>query len=100
MGPVKIDHQKLPIRKKSTILGFLTPNFNTKLVIPVQSQKKNLGKNGCHLPHKIKVQRDTLAENECGTLGHFRCKMAFCPKGVAEGKSAATLFLCFNSIKG
>ena len=56
VGP-KNDRQKLPISKKSKSLSFLTPNFNTKLVIPVHSQKKNLGKKiGCHLPPKIKVR--------------------------------------------
>ncbi len=57
MGPSKIDHKKLAIRKKSTILGFLPSNFNTQLVTPVHSQEKNLAKNGEHLPPKIKVQK-------------------------------------------
>ena len=57
MGPEKIDHKKLAIRKKSTILGFLPSNFKTQLVTPVRSQEKNLAKNGEHLPPKIKVQK-------------------------------------------
>ena len=42
LGPAKIDHQKLAIRKKSTFLRFSTPNFDTQLVIPVSLHKKNL----------------------------------------------------------
>ena len=59
MGPVKIDHKKLAIRKKSTILGFLPSNFNTQLVTPIHSQEMILAKIGGHLPPKIKVQRES-----------------------------------------
>ena len=58
LGSEKNDPKKLAIRKKSTIFGFLPSNFNTQLVIPVQSQEKNLAKIGGHLPPKIKVQTE------------------------------------------
>ena len=57
LGPSKIDHKKLAIRKKSTILGFLPSNFNTQLVTPLQLQEKFLVKIGGQSPPKIKVQR-------------------------------------------
>ena len=57
MGPENIDHKKLAIRKKSTILGFLPSNLNTQMVTPVRSQENLLAKNGEHLPPKIKVQK-------------------------------------------
>ena len=56
LGSEKNDHKKLPIRKKSTILGFLPSNFNKQLAMPVRFQEKKLVKIGCHLPPKIKVQ--------------------------------------------
>ena len=58
LGPAKIDHQKLAIRKKSTFFRFSTPNFNTQLVIPISLHKKNLVKIGVRLPPKIKVQTE------------------------------------------
>ena len=57
MGPSKIDHKKLAIRKKSTILSFLPSNFNTQLAMPIRFQEKKLVKIGGHLPPKIKVQK-------------------------------------------
>ena len=58
MGLKKIDHKKLAIRKKSTILGFLPSNFSTQLVMPLCSQEIFLAKISGHLPPKIKVQRE------------------------------------------
>ena len=45
LGSKKNDHQKLAIRKKSTILGFLPSNFNTKLATLVGFQEKKIGSN-------------------------------------------------------
>ena len=39
----KNDHQKLAIRKKSTIFGFLPSNFDTQLTLPIRSQGKIFG---------------------------------------------------------
>ena len=66
-GLGKNDHKKLAIRKKSTILGFLPSNFNTQLVMPVNSQEKNLAKIGGHLPPKIMVQRESQLYGTNGT---------------------------------
>ena len=57
LGSKKNDHKKLAIRKKSTILGFLPSNFNTRLAMPIPFQEKKLVKIGGHLPPKIKVRK-------------------------------------------
>ena len=58
LGSKKNDHKKLAIRKKSTILGVFSSNFNTQLATPVRFQGKKLVKIGGHLPPKIRVQRE------------------------------------------
>ena len=68
MGPAKIDHQKLAIRKKSTFFRFSTPNFNTQLVIPISLHKKNLVKIGVRLPPEIKVQTEMELSGTYGIL--------------------------------
>ena len=68
LGPAKIDHQKSAINKKSTILRFSTPNFNTQLVIPVPLHKNFLAKNGYHLPPEIKVQTEVQLSGTYGML--------------------------------
>ena len=55
---------KLPISKKSKSLNFLTPNFNTKLVIPVHSQKKISKKAWERKPEKI--QQKYFMRAVCG----------------------------------
>ena len=77
MGPSKIDHKKLAIRKKSTILGFLPSNINKQLAMPVRSQETFLAKIGGHLPPKIKVQRESQLYGTSGTLAEKQFSLIY-----------------------